>query len=77
MTKPLELRTDRLRLRRWLPSDREPFAAMNADPRVAEHLPGIIAREESDAATARIDAHFDQHGFGLWAVEIPNVVSFA
>jgi RimJ/RimL family protein N-acetyltransferase len=26
---------------------------------------------------ARIGAHFDQRGFGLWAVEIPEVVSFA
>ena len=26
---------------------------------------------------ARIEAHFDRHGFGLWAVEIPDVVPFA
>ena len=29
-----ELRTERLRLRRWRKSDFEPFAAINADPRV-------------------------------------------
>lgn len=72
-----ELRTDRLRLRRWLPADRGPFAALNADPRVMEHFPAALSREESDTLVARIEAHFDQHGFGLWAVEISNVTPFA
>jgi RimJ/RimL family protein N-acetyltransferase len=74
---PRELDTDRLRLRRWRPSDREPFAALNADVRVMEHLPAALGREESDRLAARCEAHFDQHGFGLWAVEIPGVASFA
>ena len=30
--------TDRLLLRRWRDADREPFAAMNADPAVMEHM---------------------------------------
>jgi RimJ/RimL family protein N-acetyltransferase len=77
MSLPRELRTDRLLLRRWLAADRDPFAALNADPHVMEHFPATLSREESDARAARIDAHFDQHGFGLWAVEIPNVVPFA
>ena len=72
-----ELRTDRVRLRRWIPADREPFAALNANPAVMEYLPTTLTREESDALAARIEAHFDRHGFGLWAVEIPNVTRFA
>jgi RimJ/RimL family protein N-acetyltransferase len=72
-----ELQTDRLRLRRWLPTDREPFAALNADPRVARYLGGPLSREESDALVARIETHFDQRGFGLWAVEIRGGASFA
>ncbi|HEX6899879.1 MAG TPA: GNAT family N-acetyltransferase [Thermoanaerobaculia bacterium] len=72
-----ELQTDRLRLRRWLPSDREPFAAMNADPRVTRYLGGSLSREESDALAARIEAHFEQRGFGLWAVEVRGGASFA
>ncbi|MGH9148071.1 MAG: GNAT family N-acetyltransferase, partial [Vicinamibacterales bacterium] len=74
---PRELEAPRLRLRRWRLSDREPFAALNADPRVMEHLPAILGREESDALALRIEAHFDQHGFGLWAVEIRGVAPFA
>ena len=73
----VEIRTDRLRLRRWLPTDRVPFAALNADPRVAEHLPGPLSRAASDALAARIEAHFSEHGFGLWAVEIENITPFA
>jgi ribosomal-protein-alanine N-acetyltransferase len=71
------LETARLRLRRWMPADREPFAAMNADPRVMQYFPAPLSREESDALADRIEAHVDEHGFGLWAVEIPGVTLFA
>ena len=66
MNLPQELRTDRLWLRRWLPDDREPFARLNADPRVMEFFPAALSREESDARVDRIEAHFQRHGFGLW-----------
>jgi RimJ/RimL family protein N-acetyltransferase len=77
MAAPRELRTDRLRLRRWRAADGAPFAALNADPRVTAYLPGALSREESDALVARIEAHFDRYGFGLWAVEIRDGASFA
>lgn len=72
-----ELQTNRLRLRRWVADDRDPFAAMNTDPRVLEFLPRALSRAESDALVDRIEAHFEHHGFGLWAVEIPGVTPFA
>ena len=50
---------------------------LNADPRVVEFLPGGLTREESDARADRIEAHFERHGFGLWAVEIPGITKFA
>jgi RimJ/RimL family protein N-acetyltransferase len=77
MTLPEELHTERLHLRRWLPSDRPPFAELNCDPRVVEFLPGPLSRQESNARADRIEAHFRQHGFGLWAVEIAGVTPFA
>jgi RimJ/RimL family protein N-acetyltransferase len=77
MSLPLELVTDRLRLRRWRPEDLAPYAELNSDPRVMEFFPGLLSREESDARAARIRAHFDEHGFGLWAVEIVGVAPFA
>src|SRR5262245_41200568 len=74
---PTMLRTPRLLLRRWRMDDRQAFAALNSDPRVMEHFPSLLSRAESDAACERIDAHFEQHGYGLWAVELPGVAPFA
>ena len=64
------LTTDRLILRRWRDSDGEPFARLNADPRVMEYLPAILTREESDRLADRIEDHFSEHGFGLYAAEL-------
>lgn len=66
---PAQLETERLILRRWRDEDREPFAAINADPRVMEHFPAPLTRAESDAMVDRIEVGFAEHGFGLWAVE--------
>ena len=63
------LETDRLVLREWRESDRAPFAALNADPRVAEFLSRPLDRAESDAFVDRIVAHWAADGHGLWAVE--------
>jgi RimJ/RimL family protein N-acetyltransferase len=64
-----ELRTERLRLRRWAEADREPFAALNADPEVMEFFPAPLSREQSDLLIERIETGFERHGFGLWALE--------
>ena len=60
----------RLLLRRWREHDRQGFAAMNADPLVMEHFPDRLTRAESDALIAKIEAGFERHGFGLWALEV-------
>jgi RimJ/RimL family protein N-acetyltransferase len=64
------LETERLRLRNWQPSDREPFAQINADPRVMEFFPRRLTREESDAMVDRIESYFRAKGFGLYAAEL-------
>jgi ribosomal-protein-alanine N-acetyltransferase len=63
------LRTERLLLRGWGEDDRAAFAALNADPEVMQHFPSPLTRTESDAFADRIEQHFQDHGFGLWAVE--------
>jgi RimJ/RimL family protein N-acetyltransferase len=73
----MELSTDRLHLRRWRPEDLAPFAALNADPLVMEFFPSVLSARESDALAARIEADMSEHGWGLWAVEIPGVTAFA
>lgn len=76
MDRGRELRTSRLRLRRWHASDREPFARLNADPVVMEHFPGPLTRLESDAFVDRIEAGLEERGYGLWAVEVFGESSF-
>ncbi|GES01662.1 N-acetyltransferase [Acrocarpospora corrugata] len=68
--------TERLVLRHWRDSDREPFAALNSDPKVMEHFPAALTREQSDQLVDRIEAGFEARGFGLWAVEVAATGEF-
>jgi RimJ/RimL family protein N-acetyltransferase len=70
------LRTARLLLRRWRDEDRAPFAELNADPVVMEHFQRPMSPAESDDFVDRIEAQFDDAGWGLWAVEVPGVAPF-
>jgi RimJ/RimL family protein N-acetyltransferase len=72
----LGLRTERLLLRRWRESDREPFARMNADPEVMRYFVRPLTREESDAFVDRAERQFDELGYGLWAVEVREAAPF-
>jgi RimJ/RimL family protein N-acetyltransferase len=64
------METERLIMRRWREEDREPFAAMNADPEVMEHFPATLTREQSDAMVDKIEKQFDERGYSLWALEL-------
>ena len=68
--------TERLLLRRWSDSDRDPFAQLNADPRVMEFFPRALSLEESNLFIDRIEADFEQQGFGLCAAELLEDHSF-
>jgi len=68
--------TERLRLRGWRAGDREPFAALNADPVAMEHFPSTMTRAESDGFADRIDATLRERGWGLWAVEVAGGAPF-
>ncbi|MFJ2193040.1 GNAT family N-acetyltransferase [Kitasatospora sp. NPDC087861] len=65
-----ELRTDRLLIRPWRDTDLAPWAAMNADPEVREHLGDVLTREQSDASVARFQAESAARGYGWLAVEV-------
>jgi ribosomal-protein-alanine N-acetyltransferase len=71
-----ELRTPRLRLRQWVDADLEPFAALNADRDVMQHLPGPLGPQESDALAAVRRAAIAEHGYGMWAVEVIDGAPF-
>ena len=67
---PLDTLTRRLVLRQWREEDRTPFAGLNADPLVMEHLPALLTREQSDALVDRCIERINRYGYGLWAVEV-------
>ena len=70
MTAPVSLRTARLLLRPWRDEDTTASEKLSADPVVMEYLmprPGWAAR---------VRAHWREHGFGQWVVEIPGEASF-
>ena len=72
----MELATNRLKLRQWRASDREPFAALNADPLVMEYFPRTITRAESDDMVERLRTAIETDGYGLWAVEVTGTADF-
>jgi RimJ/RimL family protein N-acetyltransferase len=71
-----EIPTDRLLMRRWRDSDRAPFAALNGDPETMRYFPHTIDRAASDAFVDRIEARFDEQGYGLWALELAGTGEF-
>ncbi|CAI1772338.1 Uncharacterised protein [Serratia entomophila] len=66
----------RLRLRPWHDDDLPAFAALNADPQVMRYFPATMTAEESRAQAERIRAFMQQHGWGLWAVEVKGGAPF-
>jgi RimJ/RimL family protein N-acetyltransferase len=70
------IETARLLMRRWLPSDREPFAELNADPQTLVYFPATLSRPESDAVIDRAEANFARRGYGHWALEVKDTGEF-
>lgn len=70
------LETERLILRQWKNSDVEKFAQMNQDQRVIEFLRGAMSLEDCRKFIKKVEKHFEQYGFGLWAVEVKNSEEF-
>jgi RimJ/RimL family protein N-acetyltransferase len=70
------IRTDRLLMRRWVESDREPFAALNADRETMKYFPATMDRAASDAFVEVVEARFEHQGYGLWALEVTDTGQF-
>jgi RimJ/RimL family protein N-acetyltransferase len=66
----IEFDTPRLKLRQWRDADREPFAALNADPAVMEFFPALVDRAASDRSIDFWQAQFAERGWSYWAVEL-------
>ena len=69
MPTPIEVTTQRLRLRQWRETDREPCAALNADPAVMRFFADTQSREASDRSIDVWRAELNERGWSNWAVE--------
>jgi 3-dehydroquinate dehydratase/shikimate dehydrogenase len=72
----MTIRTERLILRPWQEDDLEPFAQLNADPRVREYFPGVLSRQESNAFVKLMSDHIQRYGWGLWAASLIQTGEF-
>lgn len=70
------IKTKRLILRQWCDEDLEPFAKLNADPKVREYFPGILSRGESDASVKLMSNHIEKCGWGFWAASLIETGEF-
>lgn len=76
MVEVIEVETERLRLRQWKPTDRAPFAALNADSKVMEFFPSPLTRVESDTMADRCQSLIEERGWGFWAAEAKATQEF-
>lgn len=63
------IRTERLGLRNWKPSDFDLFAEMTADKEVMEFFPKTLSKAEAVASAKKFMDHFDKYGFCYFAAE--------
>jgi len=70
MAKIIELKTERLLLRRWKKRDFPVFSTMNADPLVMEYYPDVLTETESDAMAHKFESLLAKRSWGFWAVEL-------
>lgn len=68
--------SSRLGFRMWKESDKELFSNMNSDENVMKYFPKTLSTDESDKFLHRILEHFEEKGYGLWAVEIKDTKEF-
>ncbi|MCX5065939.1 GNAT family N-acetyltransferase [Micromonospora lupini] len=73
------LETPRLVLRRWRSDDLDGFAAVNAQPEVMRYIHDgrTLDRAASAKRLATYQRHWDEHGFGLYAVVVKETGELA
>jgi RimJ/RimL family protein N-acetyltransferase len=75
----ISLETPRLLLRRWQSNDLDGFAAVNAQPEVMRYINDgrALNRAETAERLAAYQRHWDDHGFGLYAVQLKETGELA
>lgn len=69
------IETDRLRLRKPLPSDQTFFTRLYGNPEVMAHIPPdrkAASPEEAEERLGRILSHWQAHGYGMFVVVLKD-----
>jgi RimJ/RimL family protein N-acetyltransferase len=68
--RPMTIETDRLTLRGFCPDDINRLAEILGDPQVMRYMPGDEPwpREWAERELRNLIEHWDEHGYGRWAV---------
>ncbi len=70
------IETERLLLRKWKDSDTKSFFLMNRDLDVMKYFPELLTDQQSLELINQINQHFDDWGYGTYAVELKESRSF-
>lgn len=70
------IETPRLILRTWEDADFEPMCRINQDPEVMRYFPDLQDRVETKQFIHKVNAHFDQYGYGLYATQLKETGEF-
>ncbi|MEY2903152.1 MAG: hypothetical protein RLY89_2258 [Bacteroidota bacterium] len=70
MSKQVFIETNQLLLRQWKLEDLSAYATMNADPKVMEHFPATLSKEESWNHLQKMQAQIQEKGYGTFALEL-------
>lgn len=70
------LQTERLLLRPYRSDDVEPLHAIQRDPVAWGFYPSPFTREQSEEWIAKNVARCEEHGFGMWAIELRTTGEF-
>ncbi len=73
---PIEFNTQRLAFRVWQDRHRASFVAMNSDPDVMRYFPALMTPEQTNAGIDNSCLHFQDRGWGNWAVELLETGEF-
>lgn len=76
MPELVQLETPRLLLRQWREADKQPFAAMSANPQVMEFFPALLSPEQSSAMVDHMQGLIQKRGWGFWALELKQTQQF-
>src|SRR5579872_7234828 len=71
------IETERLILRGWCDGDVEPWARMNADPKVREFFGDLYSRERAITTATNLRKELERDGYGTFIVEVKDRMRFA